>query len=38
MEILVAAFLGAWLTTASILAFLRLKKEFKPIIQKESKK
>ncbi|MDO5338344.1 MAG: hypothetical protein Q4E89_13055 [Eubacteriales bacterium] len=35
-EIIIAVFLGAWLVTASVLAYLQLKKDFKPTLDEEA--
>ena len=37
MEIAVAAFIGAWLTFFAVWSYIRLKKEYKQIIDKEEK-
>lgn len=37
MEIGIAVFLGGWLSLASILAFLQLRKEFRPYLKDEEK-
>lgn len=33
MEIWIAVFLGGWLSLASVLAFLRLRKDFEPYLK-----
>lgn len=35
MEIVLAIFLGAWISTAGILAYFWLKNEFKPYLKNE---
>lgn len=38
MEIWIAVFLGGWLSLASVLAYLQLRKDFRPYLKEDDKK